>query len=293
MTRSGPFEWIDTKKRDGILELPGKQLGSGAADMIPVSKTICSLALPTVILSLVSAVAQAQAAEIKVLSTGIFRAVYPSVVQQFEQASGNKVVLTIETPFSLRDKLINGAETDVVVAPSPVMKDIEAAGKIVPDSRSAIGETSIVVVLRDGASAPDLSSPGTVKQSIRKAKAVAINDPSTGSNVGRFIMGLADKFAFDDELRSRFKMYRGGGDQVANAVVNGEADFGITLSSEALTAKGAKIGGRLPPEMNQINIAYGFLVPEAKEPDAGRAFIAFLHTPQVATLMSESGIEPK
>jgi ABC-type molybdate transport system substrate-binding protein len=60
--------------------------------------------------------AQTQAAEIKVLSTGVFRGFYPDIVKKFEDASGHKIILTIETPFALRDKLLGGAQTDVVVA---------------------------------------------------------------------------------------------------------------------------------------------------------------------------------
>src|SRR3974390_2530185 len=91
--------------------------------------------------------AQTHAAEIKVLSTGIFRGFYPDLIKDFEHASGHKVTLTIETPFALKDKLLGGAETDVVVAVSPIMKEIEAAGMIVPDSLVAIGETTIVAVI--------------------------------------------------------------------------------------------------------------------------------------------------
>ena len=237
--------------------------------------------------------AQTHAAEIKVLSTGIFRGFYPDLIKDFEHVSGHKITLTIETPFTLRDKLLSGAETDVVVAVSPIMKDIEAAGRIVPDSLVAIGETTIVAVIREGSSKPDFSTPDAVKRSIRSANSVAINDPKGGSNVGRFVMGLADRFAFDDELRSRFKMYQGGGDQVAKAVINGEVDFGITISSEALSVKGTEIAGRLPPEMNQINVVYGFLASGTQQPQAGGAFIGFLRSPEATSLMKSNGIEPK
>ncbi len=227
------------------------------------------------------------------LSTGIFRGIYPALIAKFERTSGHKVTLTIETPFALKDKLIGGFDSDVVIAVAPIMKDIETSGKIIPESRAAIGQVYIAVVVRGGAAKPDLSTADAVKHAIRSAKAVAINDPKGGSNIGRFVMGLADRLAFDDELRSRFKMYPGGGDQVVGAVVKGEADFGITISSEILSVKGAEIAGPLPSEMNQITVAYGFLVPGTKQTQAGNAFIAFLRSPDARSLMTSNGIEPR
>jgi molybdate transport system substrate-binding protein len=235
--------------------------------------------------------AELQAAEIKVLTTGIFRGFFPQIISQFESSSGHKVVLITATPFALKDRLLNGEDADVVIAVTPIMKDIEQAGKIIQASRAKLGQTYVAAAVRAGAPRPDLSTPDAVKHAILAAKAVAINDPKGGSNIARFVMGLADRFAFDDELRSRFKLFPGGGDQVAKAVVNGDADFGITISSEILAVKGAEIAGALPPEMQQLIVAYGFLVPGTKQEEAGAAFIKFLLSSDVKTLLKANGIQ--
>lgn len=234
--------------------------------------------------------AELQAAEIKVLTTGILRGFFPQLISQFEHSSGHKVALATTTPFALKDRLLQGEDADVVIGVTPIMKDIEQAGKIIQASRAKLGEVYVAVAVRAGASRPDLSTPDAVKRAILRAKAVAINDPKGGSNIARFVMGLADRFEFNAELRSRFKLFPGGGDQVARAVVNGDADFGITISSEILAVKGAEIAGRLPPEMQQVIIAYAFLVPGTTQEEAGAAFIKFLLSPDAKTLMKANGI---
>ena len=130
-----------------------------------------------------------------------------------------------------------------------------------------------------------------MKRAIRAAKAVAINDPKGGSNIGRYMMELADRFAFDDELRSRFRLIPGSGDKCALAVARGEADFGFTISSEIIVVEGAEISGPLPPEMNTTFFTYGFLVPGTQQEEAGRAFIDFLTTSEAKALLREAGIE--
>ena len=202
----------------------------------------------TVIALAVLFAGHAQAEEIKVLATGIFRGVYPIVVQQFEHSSGHKVILTTETPGVLKQKLLAGVHADVVIAISPIMKDIEQAG--------------------------------------------AINDPRGGSNIGRFVMALAERFDFDAETRSRLKLVPGGGDAVAKTVLNGDADFGITISSEILSVKGMEISGPLPPDMNELIVGYGFLVPGTNRVEAGTAFLTFLRSEETKRLLKAHGIDP-
>lgn len=235
----------------------------------------------------------ANAAEVKVLSTGFFRGIYPDLIAKFEHSSGHKIALTIETPFALRDKLIGGFDADVVVATTQIMDDIRKAGKVTTESIAPLGQVYIAVAVRTGAAKPDLSNLDSVKHSIRSAKAVAISDPKGGAAIGRFILSLADKFSFDRELRSRFILIPGGGNQVAQAVLRGDADFGITISSEIASVKGVEIAGPLPAEMNQIGTAYGFLVPGTKQVEAGTAFIAFMRSAEARRLMVGDGIEPR
>ena len=119
------------------------------------------------------------------------------------------------------------------------MAELENAGKVVPGSRTRLGTTFLAVAVRPGAPHPDLSSPDAVKRAIRAAKGVAISDPAGGAVQGRFVLDLADRFAFDDELRSRFKMIPGAGNRVAEAVVKGEADLGITIRSRDSLGEGS------------------------------------------------------
>jgi molybdate transport system substrate-binding protein len=233
-----------------------------------------------------------QAAEIKVLTTGFFRGVFPTLIPKFELNSGHKVVLATETPGVVKEKLLKGDSPDVVFAVDNMMKDIEQGGKIIEDSRTKIGQVYIAAVIRTGAPKLDLSTPDAVKRAILAAKAVAINDPKGGSYIGRFVMGLADRFAFDDQLRSRLKLFPGGGDQVSEAVLRGDADFGITISSEIAAVKGVEISSPLPPEMNNVIVAYGFLLSGTQQAEAGKALIKFMISPEAKSLLKTKGIEP-
>src|SRR5881628_3648544 len=88
------------------------------------------------IVSLVCVLAtQAEAAEIRVISTGGARAVMTSVVPEFERKSGHKVSIDFGTPGNMRDRLLQGEAADVAIAIEATLPDLEKAGKIVSGTR--------------------------------------------------------------------------------------------------------------------------------------------------------------
>jgi molybdate transport system substrate-binding protein len=211
----------------------------------------------------------------------------------YERTSGNKVSFAIFTPLVVKERLLKGEAADVAFVGSNQLAELENAGKVVPGSRTRLGTTFLAVAVRPGAPHPDLSSPDAVKRAIRAAKGVAISDPAGGAVQGRFVLDLADRFAFDDELRSRFKMIPGAGNQVAEAVVKGEADLGITISSEIASVKGAEVAGRLPSEMQNINATVAILLTGSAEPQAGRELIQYMTSQEAQSVMRRNGIEPE
>ena len=238
--------------------------------------------------------AQAQAAEIKVLAQGAFRDVLPTLAPQFERASGHKVTFTILTPGELKQRLLTGREVaDVAFLNGALIPELEQAGKIMGGDHTELGSAFVAVAIRAGEAKPDLSSPDAVKRTMRAAKSVAISDPAGGSSQGPFILGLADKFEFDAQLRSRFKLIPGAGNHVAEAVVNGDADIGITISSEILSVKGAEIAGPLPPEMQNRSVYYAVLVTGTTQPQLGNTLIDYMSSPEAKTVMKHSGVESR
>ena len=220
----------------------------------------------------------------------MFRGVFPTLVPLFERATGHVVELTTVTPGLVHRKLLNGESADVAFAVDHSMDDLERAGRVVRESRVEVGRVHVAVAIRTGAPKLDLGTPDAVKRAIRAARAVAINDPAGGSNIGRYVMELADRFAFDAELRSRLKLIPGSGDKTAAAVARGEADFGITITSEIVVADGAEVCGPLPPEMNHEFVTYGFLVPGTAFAEAGTSFLQFMLSPHATATMQAQGI---
>ena len=236
---------------------------------------------------------QVNAADIKVLCVGGVQPAISILVPQFERVSGYKVSVSYVSPGgALRDRVLIDQDVDVAFVPSPVLADIEKAGKIVPGSRADIARTPLAVGIRAGAAKPDLSTPEAVKRAVMAAKSIALSDPKANSPIGTIFMGLADRFGFGPELRSRMVLIQGGGVAVAEAVARGEADMTVTLMSEILSVPGTELAGPLPPELQNIIVTSAILVPGGKELKGGKALIDFLRTPEAIKVFKSKGQDP-
>jgi len=231
-------------------------------------------------------------AEIKVISTGGARAVMTSLVPEFERKSGHKVGIVFGTPGNMRDRLLAGEAADVVVAIAAILPDLEKAGKIAPGTRMEFAASYVGVVVRAGAPKFDVSTPDGVKRAMLTAKTVALSDPSAGTQLGATFLGVADRLGFGADLRSRTKLIRGPGSDVAEAVARGEAELGVTLISEILPVAGVALGGELPADIMPPTVIHAFLASGAKDSETAKVFLDFLRSPDAGRVVEVKGMKP-
>ncbi len=107
-----------------------------------------------------------------------------------------------------------GETADLVILSASAIAALEKTGIFVPGSRTDLGRTVTGVVVREGAPAPDISTPEAFKQALLKAKTVAYSDPKAGGSSGTYFAGLLDKLGIADagqqEGRAGQARLRGG-----------------------------------------------------------------------------------
>ena len=70
--------------------------------------------------------------------------------------------------------------------------------------------------------------------------------------------------------------FRGGqGSEVAAAVAKGEAEIGITFTSEFIAVPGTRVVGTFPKEIEYVN-GYAGAIPKDAAAEPARAFLDFL-----------------
>ena len=126
----------------------------------------------------------------------------------------------------------------MLVLGAPAIDKLDKAGAV--GGATNIATTSVGIAVREGAAAPDISTPEAFKQALVAARKVAFSDAAVGGSAGVYLaklfveMGLADAIA-------RKGMPQQSGGEVANRVANGEADIGMTLIAEIVPIQGARV----------------------------------------------------
>jgi molybdate transport system substrate-binding protein len=202
-----------------------------------------------------------------------------------------KSTLTTDTSGALQNKLRSGEKADVIIVSAPAMDALEKENRIVPGTRVDLARGLIGVGMRPGARAPDLSSPEAFKKAMLGAKSVSYVDPKAGGTSGTYMAGLFQKMGIAQEMQKK-TVFRNQGSEVAEAVAKGDAEIGITFTSEMIQNKGVKLAGTLPDAIQLPTIYTGAIPAGAPNPDGGRAFLKALKAPAGVAAIKEAGLEP-
>jgi len=232
----------------------------------------------------------AGAAELKVISAGAVRGVIGAIIDDYARQTGHTFNFTIGPTGRLREVIASGEPADLIIASAPLMAELEKTGKMTPGSRVDIGRIGLGVVIREGAAAPDVSTPEALKQALINTKSIAYTDPKLGGTSYTHLMKIAEGFGIADIVTRKGVHATGGNDAVAK-VAAGEAEIAIVLISE-IHAKGAKLAAPLPEPL-QLWTVYSAAIPASStEPVHARAFISALTAPAMRDRWTAAGWQP-
>ena len=233
----------------------------------------------------------AAAADFKVISGGAFKQVLNALAEQYEKESGNALDLTYQT-VGQHLKLIKSGEEqfDVAVLTPDAIDGLIKDGKVVAGSRADLAKTGVGVVVKVGTPLPDISSVDAFKRTLLAAKSVAYIDPAAGGSSGIYVGKLLERLGIAKEVNAKAKLIQGG--EVANHVVDGEAEIGIHQISEILAVKGAVLVGPLPAEIQNFTVYSAGVGTAAMDAAAASAVVKFLAGPHAGPIIKAKGMEP-
>jgi molybdate transport system substrate-binding protein len=238
----------------------------------------------------------AAAADVKVMISAGFFAVYEELGPAFEKATGHKLVTTRgpsvgDSPEAIPTRLSRGEEAEVVIMDGVGVdlldqKELTRAGSRVPLAESFIG-----MVVRAGQPKPDISTMDALRKTLLAAKSIAYSDSSSGtylSTVGFKKLGVAD------EISGKTRKVRGppSGEPVAAVVARGEAEIGFQQVPELIHVPGIDFVGTVPSEVQPPTLYVGALPKNTQQPDAALALLHFLSSADVAAVITKAGMRP-
>lgn len=209
----------------------------------------------------------------------------------FARSSGHTLVYVSDTTGALQKRLAAGERADVVVVTGPAMDTLQKESRVVAGSRVDLARALIGVGVRVGAPSPDLSTPDTFKAALLKARSVSYVNPASGGTSGTYFEGLMQRMGIADAMKAKI-VYRTQGSEVADAVATGEAELGITFTSELQPNKGVTVAGTLPAAIQLPTIYAAAVATTAGSGEAARAFVRTLAGAEGRAAITKAGLQP-
>jgi molybdate transport system substrate-binding protein len=230
------------------------------------------------------------AAELNVLMSGGFGGAYEKLLPEFERTSGVKVTTRSGAsqgsgPQTIAAQLARGVPADVVILSREGLTELIAANKITGGTDVNLAQVPLGIAVRAKAPKPDVSTVAAFKQTMTKAKKIALPGSTSGIWLKNDLfprLGIADKISI--EMKPR-------GTDVTNMVATGDADIGVLPVSEILVAAGVDYGGTLPSEIQLVQVFAAAVVADSKESVASKQLIEFLASPRATEAIKSSGME--
>ena len=229
-------------------------------------------------------------AKLKVMCARSMHVAVGALGQAFAQASGHQLDFDFGTVGALQGKLDAGETADVLIVSLAMLDKLEQAGALLPGSRTAVARTFIALCLREGAAIPNFASAEAFKRLLEGARAVAISDPAVGGSAGVHLAKAFEQAGLAAMMKEKGLPQQTGA-EVARRVVEGKAEFGLTLSGEVASVAGAVIAGALPPPFGQDTIYAAAVMAASGAQEAASAFIAALTRPDSRETWKKAGFE--
>lgn len=176
---------------------------------------------------------------------------------------------------------------DLVVLASDAIDKLEAAGKVLPGSRVDLVRSGVALAVQAGAPKPDIGSEAAVRDAVLAARSLSYSTGPSGVALGR----LFERWGIADALRDRI-VQAPPGVPVGTLVALGEVELGFQQLSELLHVEGISLLGPLPDAIQITTTFSAAVCTAASQPDAARAFIAFMASADATEAKRRQGMDP-
>jgi molybdate transport system substrate-binding protein len=237
----------------------------------------------------------ADAAELKVLSSGALKLALTELIPEFEKSFSNSVTIEYDVGAAITNRIQKGEFADAAIVLRSQLQTLETQGKIVQGSRVNLASDGVGVAVRKGAPRPDISSVEAFKRALFSARSIGYNDPASGSASGIYIASMFERLGIAQDLSAKIKLVRPEGNEFEKnflGLAKGEIEMQIAQISEIVISPGVDLIGPLPGEIQNVTSLAAGIVTTTKAREAARALINFLSSPAAAVLLMASGFEP-
>lgn len=226
------------------------------------------------------------AADIDVVSAVPVQGVLEWVRPEFERSTGHRLNTKFGTAAVLKRQLDSGESFDIAILTPPMNDDLAKQGEVVGQSAATVAKTGIGVAVKAGAPKPSIDTRDALGRTLLASSAIAYTkEGQSGVATARMMdaLGIAEEMKPKTHLDAR----PAGG---LLAAAEGKVVMAFALLSEIAVNGDVDLVGPPPDDLQTYVVFTAGASPSCKEPEACKAFIAFLRTPTALVELRKLGI---
>lgn len=204
---------------------------------------------------------------------------------EFERVSGHRVTVIQHDNATLEQRSSDGT-ADLVTGNPGVIEELLRDGRVMASTVTPFALAGLGLSVRSGAPKPDISTVESYAAALLAAASIVYSRGCSGTHAAEGIaeLGLSEQLAN--------KTIRSEGGPVTDYLARGDIEIGIQQTNIMVDVPGSDYVGSLPGVLNKPCQSNVGLLTASKEPDAARAMIRFMISPEAAPLLRRTLVEP-
>jgi molybdate transport system substrate-binding protein len=219
------------------------------------------------------------------ISSMATRQLLAELAAAFEARSGRAVQVTSVGGVDAAKRVAAGEVFDVVMLASDALDKLAAAGHLKAGTRVDLVRSPVAVAVRDGATAPDISTEAALQAAVAAAPTIGYSTGPSGAHLVR----LFERWGQAEALAAR-TVQAPPGVPVGSLVARGDVALGFQQLSELMHLPGLQVLGTLPGDAAFITTFSAALCPAAPQPQAALDWLAFMAGPEAEAVKQRHGM---
>ena len=231
------------------------------------------------------------AGELRVLSAGAAQAVVEAVAADYQRDTGRRISGEFGAVGAIRQKVLDGAQADVIVLTSVMIDELVGSGHVSRGSRADLGKVGTGVAVRTGTPTPNVSTAQKLRERLVAATCVVCPDPAIAT-AGKVVLQVLERLGAVDAVKPRLQHFPNGYAAMKwLAESRGRDEIGITQITEILANPGVTLVGPLPGDLQVKTVYAAGVAAQCAEDGAARDFLARLTSPAGRKVLAKAGYE--
>jgi molybdate transport system substrate-binding protein len=220
------------------------------------------------------------------ISSMATKALLADLTAAYRDKSGIEVAIESVGGVDAAKRVAAGEAFDVVVLAADAIDKLVAAGHVQPHSRTGLVRSGVAVAVKAGTPRPDIGSEDALRRAVLAAPTLGY---STGPS-GVALAQLFERWGIAAAIASRI-VTAPPGVPVGALVARGEVALGFQQLSELMSLPGIDVVGPLPPAVQIVTTFSAGICTSCRQPEAARALLDYLASPETADTKQRHGME--